>query len=291
MGLFTDYNLSFARFYNGSETSAGNNNAQNFGNSFPCLFDLSLSSSNPFTYFPPALNFPQIPLFNFTFPPIFPNLNFTQYTLPPIQDLSLKTPPLISNPTIGDTFIKSRPKATTNTNHSSVQPAPVRKSNIKLGGLPTFDVTLNGTTIKKFGHVNIDKLQPDMKDKLVALHKEAKKHGYTLVANDCYRSASVQAAGRKRKGNLCAPPNKSPHQYGCAFDLALYDSNGKQVDISRVKWFSDYAKNTLNLTWGQDWKSKKESWHFERKNWNKPGSDVYLAYCQNNGIKPNQNLA
>ena len=113
MGLFTDYNLSFARFYNGSELSAENNNAQNFGNSFPCLFDLSLNSSNPFTYFPPALNFPQFPLFNFTFPPIFPNLNFTQYTLPPMQDLSLQTPPLISNPTIGDTFIKSTPTKST----------------------------------------------------------------------------------------------------------------------------------------------------------------------------------
>ena len=113
MGLFTDYNLSFARFYNGSELSAENNNVQNFGNSFPCIFDLSLNSSNPLTYFPPALNFPQFPAFNFTLPPIFPNFNFTQYTFSPMQDLSLKTPPLTSNPIIGDTFIKSTPTKST----------------------------------------------------------------------------------------------------------------------------------------------------------------------------------
>ena len=109
MGLFTDYKLSFPKLYSGSEKNTGINNVQNLENSLPCLFDLSLNSLNPFTYFPPVLNFPQFPAFNFTFPPIIPNLNFTQYTLPPVQDLSLKTPSLISNPTIGDTFVKSSP--------------------------------------------------------------------------------------------------------------------------------------------------------------------------------------
>ena len=124
-----------------------------------------------------------------------------------------------------------------------------------------------------------------MKEKLVALTKEAERHGYTLVASDCYRTAQQQAEGRKKKGNLCAKPYESAHQYGCAFDLVLFDPNGKEVNIKKVPWFYNYAKNELDLFWLYDVKPV-ETWHFERKGWNKPGSSVYSEYCNKTGKTP-----
>ena len=108
---------------------------------------------------------------------------------------------------------------------------------------------LPGCFINKGKYLNIKDLKPYMKDILVKLDKKAKELGYSLVVIDGFRSHATQAAAKKRKPKLCAPAGKSAHEYGVAVDLALYDSNGKQVSIDKVLPFATYAQS-LGLEWG-----------------------------------------
>lgn len=150
------------------------------------------------------------------------------------------------------------------------------------------EATIEGTKVYTFSYTNLGGLRPDLKHAVAELSKLAEQHGYTLVVSDGYRSIAEQAAAKKRKPNLVATPGYSPHNYGCAIDVALYENGSdKPTNITQLSWFHSYAKNTLGLDWGHDWSSKDEPWHFERKGWNKAGSDAHQEYCQVTGKKSN----
>lgn len=294
MEPFTDFKVVFFNFTSGNTQSPDSSNSlltlsNNYQNSLEYFHNQSLKLINHFNNFSTIFRFPPTLALNFNLPSMFSQNNFTNtYTPQCTLQSNLDTK-------IGDTFVKSNPVKSVEQSFSGslTSTTETNKPAKTIGGRRIYEETVNGVIIKKSKeNVNIEKLQPDMKEKLVALSEEAKKHGYTIVANSCYRSANEQANIKKKTPNLGANPNRSPHQYGCAFDLQLYNSKGKKVDIKTVPWFYNYAKKVLNLAWGQDWtRHKKESWHFERKNWNKPESDVYLAYCKNNNIKPKNNVA
>ncbi len=128
--------------------------------------------------------------------------------------------------------------------------------------------------------INLTSLKRDMKVKLVQLSEKAKTMGYTLVVSDAFRTQEQQIAAKQNKPELAATPGKSPHEYGAGIDIALYDKNGKQVNIATVPEFSDYAKS-IGLEWGNDWKSKKEPWHFQLANW-QTRSDIGPEYRKRN---------
>lgn len=230
----------------------------NFTNFYSSNFDFNFSSLASF-----------MPKINFDFSGIFSKNNSISCTYPQVT-------PLAGAAKLFETPKLTKPETVTN------------KNNVKVENISSKEVTINGTTVHKLGGANLNDLQPDLKDSLVKLTKLADQHGYKLVVSDGHRSISEQADLKRRKPSLAATPGKSAHNYGCAIDIALYEkSTSKQVDITKLPWFYNYAKDTLGLAWGQDWKNHiKESWHFERKDWNKAGSDVYLAYCKQNGITP-----
>lgn len=128
--------------------------------------------------------------------------------------------------------------------------------------------------------IKLDSLKQDMKVKLVQLSEKASSMGYTLVVSDAFRTHQQQIDAKRRKPKLAATPGKSPHEYGAGIDIALYDKNGKQVNIANLPEFSNYAKS-LGLTWGNDWNSKKEPWHFELANW-RSRSDIAPEYRRYN---------
>ena len=160
------------------------------------------------------------------------------------------------------------------------------KSATQCGGFPLCARTLNGQTVYTYAGIDIDRLKPEMKDKLIKLTKEAEKHGYKLFVSSGFRSHSSQASLKKRKPGLAASAYKSAHEYGCALDLGLINEKGQKVDIKNVPWFYNYATKNLGLEWGQNWKSKKESWHFNLKSW-QYRTDVRREYIACNGRLPN----
>ena len=238
-----------------------------------------------------------MPLFNFS--SYFPAWNSYDFDLTsssevPVSDLkfdySLSSKP--KKTSLFSTKPLERPKVQRRDTfqYSSYVPSNKSRTGKSDGSHPIYTQTLNGTTIHTYAWANLNGLKPETQSKLVALSKEAEKHGYTLVASDCVRTHSQQAAGvRKKNGGStkwCAPVGKSPHEYGCAFDLVLLDPNGKVVNIKDVSWFNQYATRNLNLDWGQNWSSKKEPWHFNLKDW-QYRSDVRSEYIAYNGKLPN----
>jgi len=122
-----------------------------------------------------------------------------------------------------------------------------------------------GYYIKKLNGVNIQGLQPQMKDALIKMNEKATELGYDLVISSAYRSHEQQKNLKKEKPKLAAGLYKSAHEYGVAIDLGLY-KNGKKVSVDQVKEFAHYGE-ALGLTWGGRWKKPYEPWHFNINNW------------------------
>ncbi len=138
-----------------------------------------------------------------------------------------------------------------------------------------------GVYINTYNYSNLSGLKQDMLDIMIKLDQKAKELGYTVVFSDCYRSHDQQADGYRRKPNLCAPPYKSAHEYGAAVDLVLF-KNGRKVSVYDVPEFSNYAVS-IGLEWGGTWKSKKEPWHFNIRNW-KERADIAGEYRRLNNL-------
>jgi len=274
-------------------------NNLNFGASYPSVVaNYSVFNnyySTPMLYdnfsyqFSPTTNFnfsnywslPKFDNFNFNF-----NLNFFTQNMPKI-DFGFSH--WFTSPKLSDTTPKTGLFATTDalvkppklTKPEALEPdSKVSKIVSKSTGktlkavagkgkwvdIAVHDATIEGTTVHKFGYTTLDNMEPKLKHSLAELTKLADEHGYYLVISDGYRSAAEQTKAKKRKPGLVASADKSLHVHGKAMDLAVYPK-GKEypVDITKLPWFYNHAKNELNLAWGQDWRSKKESWHFELK--------------------------
>lgn len=118
---------------------------------------------------------------------------------------------------------------------------------------------------------------PEVVDTLVALSKEAAKHGCSIVVTSSFRTYSEQAALNRKKGTygkrgssgrvgVAAVAGTSPHEYGQAIDFTIV-KNGKQLTISRSS--TPWAIECLaqhGMTWGGDFRSVKEPWHFNTSN-------------------------
>ena len=110
-------------------------------------------------------------------------------------------------------------------------------------------------------------VQDELLENLLLLNLYAKENGFILGFNDGERTNKESAWGRSQKGKLVCAPGNSPHNYGAAADLVLYDKNGKCLDFRKEgRQVAEYAKS-LGLTWGGDWNKKNEHHHFEVAHW------------------------
>lgn len=266
-------------------------------NPYPINFDLNNSFNLPplLTYGVPRYDSNNFNVFAFT-PPIeygyIPQTNYNsqQNTYNPFVFLEPKNtnvgagftnPFAFLNPT--QTYSSQgfdNPFAFLNTRSTATSKTSTKNKTRKIGKRVAEEI-LPGKEVLKIGNgVNLSSLNRDLKVKLVRLSEKAKELGYTLVVSDGYRTHEQQIAAKRNKPRLAATPGKSPHEYGAGIDIALYDRNGNQVNIANVPQFTDFAK-TIGLSWGNDWKSKKEPWHFELANW-RTRSDIGPEYRRRN---------
>lgn len=227
----------------------------------------------------PSFGFSLPPLFNFGVPrsSVFDNniFNFT----PPTNCCFTPQFNFGFNPTTTNPFAFLNENTKTTQTATTVSTSTPRTQK---HGKYVEEEILQVQSVLKYGKgINVDELKPDLKKILVRLDKKAKELGYEMVVVDGFRSHAAQEKANRNKPKLAAPVGKSPHEYGAAIDIALY-KNGKQVDISKVPEFANYAKQ-IGLNWGNDWSSKKEPWHFELKGW-KNRSDIAREYREYNKI-------
>lgn len=231
-----------------------------------------------------------MPAFNFQFPTIqFPQINWSFVPAAQAPAPVQSQPVVVQNdkqedlePVETDVIAEEKIQVA-DAGKTQKKSAKTRASGTKTKNYPTVEEEIiPGYYVNKGKYLNIQDLKPYMKEALVKLDKKAKELGYKLVVIDGFRTHEGQKAAKKRKPKLCATPGKSPHEYGVAVDLALYDSNGKQISIDKVKAFSDYAQ-AIGLEWGATWKSKYEPWHFNMMDW-QDLADVRNEYRQYNNL-------
>lgn len=119
-------------------------------------------------------------------------------------------------------------------------------------------------------------IQDELLEKLQLVEQFARENNLILVRNDGERTNAESNAGRAKKGSLVCKGGQSPHNYGTAADLMLYDKNGKCYDFAKTnegRMIGEYAQS-VGLRWGAlkkyggDYSKKAdEQHHFELPNW------------------------
>ena len=110
----------------------------------------------------------------------------------------------------------------------------------------------------------IKELCPVMQEKVIALLDYAKKEGINLQIISGYRSYEEQKQlyeDYRRRGltKRAAKPGTSPHEFGRAIDI-----NRKILKNGEIQKLAKYAKETLHMRWGGDFKNwDTEQWHFD----------------------------
>ena len=121
--------------------------------------------------------------------------------------------------------------------------------------------------------IDLNKLHPFLKHKLLIFLKKCNKQGIFLIVTEGFRTVSRQnelySLGRTKKGNIVTNAKgneyKSQHQWGIAFDIAINDpANLYNADL--IKKAGNIGK-TIGLAWGGDWISFKDFPHFYLKSW------------------------
>ena len=127
----------------------------------------------------------------------------------------------------------------------------------------------NGTEVLTFAYTNYKKLRPEMQQRIAVFNEVAAEKGYTFIISDGFRSIEESNRARAKKGNMVAPGGQSPHNFGAAFDCAVYKKGGERLSTAEMKVFTrEVQRRSKNITWGGDFKSKSfETWHFELSDW------------------------
>lgn len=118
----------------------------------------------------------------------------------------------------------------------------------------------------------IETLHPRVKPYARALVSAARQQGVVIKILSGLRSFEEQAElYRKYKagGPLAAPPGRSNHNYGIAFDIGVFTGS---TDPEKAKAYQAESgaydlvgglAGTIGLSWGGNWKSKKDKPHYE----------------------------
>ena len=134
--------------------------------------------------------------------------------------------------------------------------------------------------------VRIDKkkLHPHLRYKLDKLLKKCSAAGIGLIITEGYRTVQYQdmlyAKGRTSPGrkvtNAKGNSYSSQHQWGIAFDIAINNKN-RLYDGNMIARVAAMAKD-LNLSWGGDWVSFKDTPHFYLGKWGANTSELRRKY-------------
>ena len=138
--------------------------------------------------------------------------------------------------------------------------------------------------VKHDVRIDVRKLHPNLRHKLNALLKECTAAGIGIIITEGYRTKAYQdmlyAIGRTVPGNKVTNAKgssySSQHQWGIAFDIAINDKN-RLYDAGLIKQVADIAKR-LNLSWGGDWVSFKDTPHFYLGKWGASTSELRRQY-------------
>ena len=155
--------------------------------------------------------------------------------------------------------------------YSSVYYTPEMIAKLQTGGQKINIDNVNGQMVLRYNWARYDDVRPELNTALSKLEEYALSQGYIIARSDGERTVAESNAGRARKGNIVCKGGSSPHNYGCASDLVLFDKNtGRQVTFDKAPAIWQYAEKECGLTWGGNFKGKRgsqERHHFQLKNW------------------------
>ena len=128
----------------------------------------------------------------------------------------------------------------------------------------TFTYNNNKDKYKSNNEQKLQGLTAEMREKTKTLIAYAIENGYDVKIVSGYRTEEQQKVLQERYKNEPGRASKnSPHTRGKAIDIELY-KDGKKVEVTSA--IGNYAKNTLGMRWGGNFKSYREPWHFDY-NW------------------------
>lgn len=119
---------------------------------------------------------------------------------------------------------------------------------------------------------DINLLHPILKAKCQELVNKCAEHGFLIKVISTYRNAEYQNS--LKKGTTKATAYNSYHQWGLAFDIAVFNPDGKTIlnnwnPKKGDNWFkAGEIGKELGIEWGGDWTSIKDYGHFQIKVFN-----------------------
>ena len=125
---------------------------------------------------------------------------------------------------------------------------------------------------------DLNTLHPKAKPILVEfVDRIQRETGCTVQITSAYRSFAHQTRLKNELGSMAATPGKSPHNYGLAIDIVIYDKNKKRHGNaqSKAEWEKTGVPQlgrSMGLTWGGDFKTH-------------PHDPVHFDVCRKFGIK------
>lgn len=142
--------------------------------------------------------------------------------------------------------------------------------------------------MKKQHDIRIDrsKLHPHLDRKLTKLLDACAKKGIYLIITEGFRTKEYQdklyAQGRTKPGSIVTNARGSSysslHMWGIAFDIAINDTN-LLYNSKYIQSVAHIAKTKdINLGWGGDWKSLKDTPHFYLKGWGDTTAKLKKTY-------------
>lgn len=123
--------------------------------------------------------------------------------------------------------------------------------------------------------INRKLLHPRLDRKLQKLLDACAKQGIYLIITEGFRTKEYQdslyAKGRTAPGSIVTNAKgssySSQHMWGIAFDIAINDSS-LLYNSKYIQKVANIAKSKdIDLGWGGDWKSFKDTPHFYLKTW------------------------
>lgn len=132
----------------------------------------------------------------------------------------------------------------------------------------------------------ISKLHPRLQAIIVSLKSECDEKGIKIGISECLRTVEEQnalyAKGRTTAGNIVTNAKgtsySSMHQWGVAFDF--YRNDGKGAYENGDGFFEKVGKigKAHGLEWGGDWKSIKDTPHFQLPDWGSTAKKLKELY-------------
>lgn len=129
-----------------------------------------------------------------------------------------------------------------------------------------------GKTADSRSEGNIATLHPRVRPYARALIEKAAKQGIIIKVTSGMRSYAEQAELYRKYqagGPVAAPPGKSNHNFGLAFDVTIFAGSGDPEKAKTPVWESPAYKavgaigTEIGLEWGGNWKNRVDEPHFQ----------------------------